>query len=181
MLWNSIVNHVGDIIDNLNIGGCLFADDIVVAIRGDDISRTCDTIQNALNQLSKWANEEGLKFNIGKCHSLLFVRDKNISLPSLKLNNQILNQKSSAKYLGVLMDEGLKWNDHFNQVVDKAKKDMIRINITLSKNIGPSPKLTHWVYTAVIHPKITYAAHVWCGKISNYKLEKSHVKSRDGH
>jgi ribonuclease HI len=172
MLWNSIVNRVGDILDNLNIGGCLFADDIVVAVRGDDISRTCDTIQNALNQLSKWANEEGLKFNIGKSHSLLFVRDKNISLPSLKLNNQILNQKSSAKYLGVLMDEGLKWNDHFNQVVEKAKKDMIRINITLSKNIGPSPKLTHWVYTAVIRPKITYAAHVWCGKISNYKLEK---------
>jgi hypothetical protein len=53
------------------------------------------------------------------------------------------------------MDEGLKWNDHFNQVVDKAKKDMMRINITLSKNIGPSPKLTHWVYTAVICPKIT--------------------------
>jgi hypothetical protein len=61
MLWNNIVNRVGDIIDNLNIGGCLFSDDIVVAVQGDDISRTCDTIQNALNQLSKWANEEGLK------------------------------------------------------------------------------------------------------------------------
>jgi hypothetical protein len=53
-----------------------------------------------------------------------------------------------------------------------AKKDMMRINTMLNKIIGPSPKLTHWVYTAVICPKITYAAHVWCGKISNYKLEK---------
>ncbi len=70
------------------------------------------------------------------------------------------------------MDEGLKWNEHFNQVVEKAKKDMTCISIMLSKVIGPSPKLTHWVYTAVICPKITYAAHVWCGKISNYKLEK---------
>jgi hypothetical protein len=70
------------------------------------------------------------------------------------------------------MDEGLKWNEHFNEVVEKAKKDMKCINIMLSKVMGPSPKLTHWVYTAVIRPKITYAAHVWCGKISNYKLEK---------
>jgi hypothetical protein len=120
-------------------------DNIIIAVRGYEINRTCDIIQNVLNQLSNWANEEGLKFNIGKSHSLLFARDKNISLPPLKLNNQTLSQKTSVKYLGVLMDEGLKWNEHFNQVVEKAKKDMTRINIMLSKVIGPSPKLTHWV------------------------------------
>ena len=49
---------------------------------------------------------------------------------------------------------------------------MVRINKALHKVIGPSPKLTHWIYTGIIRPKITYAAHVWCGKISNYILEK---------
>jgi len=70
------------------------------------------------------------------------------------------------------LDEGLKWHDHFNLVFDKAKREMMQINKALSKIIGPSPKLTHWLYTGVIRPKITYAAHVWCGRISNYKLEK---------
>ncbi len=150
MLWNCIVNCAGDILDNLNIGGCIFADDIVVAMRGNDINHTH-----------------------AKSHSMLFVKDKNISLPPIKLNDQIINQQFSIKYLGVLMDGGLKWNDHLNQVVDMAKKDMMPINTMLNKIIGPSPKLTHWVYTAVICPKITYAAHVWCGKISNCKLEKT--------
>jgi Reverse transcriptase (RNA-dependent DNA polymerase) len=170
MLWNCIVNCFGDIMDNLNIGGCIFADDIVVAMRGNDINHTHAVIQRTLNQSSTWANVEGLRFNIGKSHSMLSVKDKNFSLPPIKLNEQIINQLFSIKYLGVLMDGGLKWNDHLNQVVEMAKKDMMRINTMLNKILGP--KLTHWVYTAVIHPKITYAAHDWCSKISNYKLEK---------
>jgi hypothetical protein len=68
-------------------------DDIVIAVQGYEINWTCDIIQNVLNQLSNWANEEGLKFNIGKSHSLLFAQDKNISLPPLKLNHQTLTQK----------------------------------------------------------------------------------------
>ncbi len=64
MLCNCIVNCVGDIMDNLNIGSCVFADDIVVAMRGNDINHTHAIIQRTLNQLSIWVNEEGLRFNI---------------------------------------------------------------------------------------------------------------------
>ncbi len=42
----------------------------------------------------------------------------------------------------------------------------------IHKKFGPSPKLTHWIYTGIIGPKITYAAHVWCGGISNYIFNK---------
>ncbi len=49
---------------------------------------------------------------------------------------------------------------------------MVRINKALLKQHGPSPKLIHWIYTGVIRPKITYAAHIWCGSISNYIFDK---------
>jgi len=70
MLWNCVVNKVGEIMDNLNIGGCLFADDIVVAARGTDLGQTHAILQTAINQISNWATEEGLRFNVSKSHSM---------------------------------------------------------------------------------------------------------------
>jgi len=49
---------------------------------------------------------------------------------------------------------------------------MVSVSKALHKQHGPSPKLTHWVYTGVVRPKITYAAHIWCGNISNYHLDQ---------
>jgi len=173
MLWNCIVNKVGDIMDNFQIGGCIFADDIALTARGNDLNQTHAIIQQAINQISTWASEEGLRFNVSKSYTMVFnSRGNNIYIPDIKINNQNIKQNTRVKYLGVLLDEGLKWYDHLNQVFDRSKKEMMQINKALSKITGPSPKLTHWLYTGVIRPKITYAAHVWCGKISNYKLEK---------
>ncbi len=49
---------------------------------------------------------------------------------------------------------------------------MPSVSKSLHKKYGPSPKLTNWIYTGVVRPKITYAAHIWCGNISNYHLDK---------
>jgi len=57
-------------------------------------------------------------------------------------------------------------------VFNVPKRDIIVINKVLTKTQGPSPKLTHWIYTGIVRPKISYAAHIWCGGISNYILEK---------
>ncbi len=45
MLWNCIVDQVGDIMDRHNIGGCIFADDIVVAAKGNNLKHITTTIQ----------------------------------------------------------------------------------------------------------------------------------------
>jgi hypothetical protein len=92
--------------------------------------------------------------------------------PPLYLNNQIISYKTETTYLGVLLTDQLKWTSHFNRAFSKAKKDMVRISKALHKKFGPSPKLTHWIYTGIIRPKITYAAHIWCGGISNYIFDK---------
>jgi len=72
----------------------------------------------------------------------------------------------------VILNNRLRWTDHFNNVFKSAKRDITIINKALHKTIGPSPKLTHWIYTGIIRPKIAYATHIWCGAISNFVLEK---------
>ena len=40
----------------------------------------------------------------------------------LKINDQILEQVSTYKYHGVIIDETLHWSDHINNVKFKANK-----------------------------------------------------------
>jgi len=171
MLWNLVVDQVGSIMDRHNLGGCIFADDIILAASNQDLSAMTNIIQQALNDIQKWSQEEGLKFNTSKSHFMIFHGQNGQNI-NINLNNTNLIRQTSTKYLGVLLNEELKWTDHFNAVFAKAKNDMVIINKALHKITGPSPKLTHWIYTGIIRPKISYAAHIWCGKISNHLLEK---------
>jgi ribonuclease HI len=173
MLWNCLVNQIGNILDRYNLGGCIFADDITLAATGE-INHIASTIQNALDDINNWAKKEGLKFNVSKSHAILFKQRQKQSqlLPPIFLDNQLIAYKPNIRYLGVTLNDRLRWTDHLSRVFSEAKRDMIRINKALSKTIGPSPKLTHWIYTGIIRPKITYAAHIWCGRIFNHTLEK---------
>jgi len=173
MLWNCIVDQVGKIMDKHEMGGVIFADDIAFATSGVNINHIVDKTQNALKDIEAWAKEEGLKFNLGKSHSLLFQNNTiKYHLKPIILNGQNLNQMQSTKYLGVTLNNRLRWIDHFNTVFKAAKRDIIIINKALHKTLGPTPKLTHWIYTGIIRPKIAYATHIWCGAISNFVLEK---------
>jgi len=175
MLWNCIVDQIGLIMDKHNIGGCLFADDVVLAASSNNIQHTTSTIQRALTEIENWANEEGLRFNVSKSHAILFYNQLQRDPPQycpLYLNQKLLTYQNNTTYLGVLLTDQLKWTDHFNMVFHRAKRDMVTINKALLKTHGPSPKLVHWIYTGVIRPKITYAAHIWCGNISNYIFDR---------
>jgi ribonuclease HI len=175
MLWNCIADRVGSIMDKYDIGGSLFADDTVIAARGNNTYDITTTLQQAINEIAEWANEEGLTFNVSKSHAILFYGRNQRDPPQyqpLYLNNQVITYKTDTVYLGVKFTDQLKWTDHFKMVFDRAKRDMVQISKALQKKYGPSPKLTHWIYTGIIRPKITYAAHIWCGNISNYIFDK---------
>jgi ribonuclease HI len=175
MLWNCVINQVGSIMDKYNLGGCLFADDVVIAASNPSTQTATNKLQQALNEIVTWADEEGLSFNVSKSHAVLFYGQKQHDPPiyhPIYLKNQDIAYKNETMYLGVLITDQLSWSNHFNMVFNRAKKDMVMISKSLHKKYGPSPKLTHWIYTGIIRPKITYAAHLWCGNISNYTLDK---------
>jgi Reverse transcriptase (RNA-dependent DNA polymerase) len=138
MLWNCLVNQIGNILNRYNLGGCIFADDVTLAATGE-INRIASTIQNALDDINNWAKKEGLKFNVSKYHAILFKQRQKQSqlLLPIFLDNQLIAYKPNIRYLGVTLNDRLRWTDHLSRVFSKAKRDMIRINKALSKTIGP--------------------------------------------
>ncbi len=105
MLWNCVINQVGSIMDKYNLGGCLFADDVVIAASNPSTQTATNTLQQALNEIVAWADEEGLSFNVSKSHAVLFYGQKQHDPPiyhRIYLKNQDIAYKNETMYLGVL-------------------------------------------------------------------------------
>ena len=74
------------------------------------------------------------------------------------LHNQVLENVSSAKYLGVQITDDLDWGQHINEITSKATKTLG----FLCRNMAFAPRETKAAaYKTLIRPKLEYAAPVW--------------------
>ena len=84
----------------------------------------------------------------------------------LKLNDSEIKRVVKTKSLGVIVDQGLNWDEQFNQVKMKVScglKSLIKI-----KNIIPQSQLDH-VYRALVESDLRYANIIW-GSLPTSKL-----------
>lgn len=86
-------------------------------------------------------------------------RLSNLKLP--KLFNTDLRLTNEVKYLGVILDSKLLWNKHLDHKLQRASATFFQCSRMLGKTWGLSPKITSWLYTAIIRPTLTYGAIVW--------------------
>ena len=126
-------------------------------------------IQRIVDQLITWGNTMGLTFNPTKTVCVQFTRatDKTRKIPrnKLRINGTDIPFSLETRYLGVQIDYKLTWNLHFDIAVTKAKRYLCQLVGALSKYWGPQPTLEKWIFTAVVKPRITYAAIVWAHSI----------------
>jgi len=77
-----------------------------------------------LNQLYDWLTANKLSVNIEKTSYMTFItfpRDKD-NETLLCINNQVVDKVTSCRYLGVIIDDELKWIDQINHVYKKTYK-----------------------------------------------------------
>ncbi len=86
---------------------------------------------------------------IGTYHSI-------VEMPNLMIhiNNEPLKKVSIAKYLGMYVDDNLKWNEHINVMIPKISA---KIGILRSlRRIVPIDTLKLF-YNAIVLPHIDYS------------------------
>ena len=171
MLWNLVVDKIGHIIEQNEIQGTIFADDILLISKGRNHIEVTNKLQNALDQVRQWSMEQKLEINLQKTQTMCFTKNCNPPF-KLFLGNNPISQTHCTKYLGLTVTENLDWTHHYKNVQKIAKTQLITAIKAIGKNWGPSPKLTHWLYKAVIRPKISYAAHIWAHAIPNAIMDR---------
>jgi hypothetical protein len=65
-----------------------------------------------------------MAFHPDKCTVLTITNKKNHVKHNYLLHNYTLESVSSAKYLGITLQSGLKWTQHTNNIVANANKSL---------------------------------------------------------
>ena len=61
-----------------------------------------------------------MTFNTSKCEFLRITKKRNPILMQYYIQNDVIKEVKHAKYLGVITDHRISWNEHINYITSKA-------------------------------------------------------------
>ena len=111
-----------------------------------------------LDHVYRWLCLNKIVINAGKTKYVIFSYRDKIAIPPIKFGNDTLLQTSNCKFLGLYLDESLRFENHVNHIARKISKSMGILNKV--KKIFPSEILLT-LYFSLIHPYIMYALEFW--------------------
>jgi len=62
-----------------------------------------------------------MEFNPSNCEFLRITNKRNPVIHHYSINDTVMQQVACAKYLGVIIDEKLSWNEHILKITNKAR------------------------------------------------------------
>ena len=102
----------------------MFADDTNLFFSAKDIKSLFRFMNEELKRFQTWFNANKLSLNVSKTkysffHPLSFTDNIPLLLPKLKINNTCITRETTMKFLGVLLDENMTWQNHINCIEKK--------------------------------------------------------------
>jgi len=149
--------YINDLPRHVKSSVKLYADDVIL-YRVIDSDVDHEILQQDLVALSEWANIWQMTFNLAKCELLCITNKKNPSKYCYSLNGENVRGVPHTKYLGVILDEHLTFNEHIKKISFKAHQ----VKSFLQRNISSCPsKVKEACYKSMVRPVIEYASTVW--------------------
>ena len=137
----------------------LYADDTNIFIEGTEYHKVINTLNTELLKVSDWLNSNKLTINLKKTHYMVFHRSRiKTNSSNLVIQKETLEITRSTIFLGVIIDNKLKWTDHITYIKKKISKAIGIIHrartfldkITL-KNL----------YHSFVFPYLIYCTEIW--------------------
>ena len=159
ILFVIFINDLASSIDQCSYH--LYADDTVLYYSHKDPNIVQSILNAELQNLGVWMNRNQLKLNCQKTVSMLFGTRRMLSKHdnlTLQMKNIAIEKVNSTKYLGVCIDNELKWNIHVEHMCSK-----------IGKMVGFLGRLRYFVneeslkiiYKSIILPHFDYADAIW--------------------
>ena len=154
----------------------LYADDIQILISGDidKIQELLKKAENILISSKHFFNSNGLLLNENETKFIIFGSNQYLSrIPeqtSINFNNVILTVSQKVKNLGVVMDSGMTFNFHIDELQRKVNGTLIYLNRVWERFEQESRIM---VVQSLVLSVLNYCHSVWG---STNKTQMSRVK-----
>ncbi len=135
----------------------LFADDTTIYANSNNLNILYENVQNDLSSLDVWFKTNKLSLNVNKTNYMMFTNNHRPQLnhmnKTLTIGNEEIVKKKHVKFLGVTIDENLKWHEHITSAKNKISKTFYSIKMV--KHILPQ-NILKTLYETLIQPHLEY-------------------------
>ena len=108
-----------------------------------------------LHRISTWCDTWGFKISLEKTVAVVFSHRTHTNI-DLKINNHLVKIDNKAKFLGLVFDSKLNWNEHIKYLEEKCKKRLNLMRAVSGNTWGANKKSLLTIYRSLIRSVIDY-------------------------
>ena len=190
LLFLLYINDLTNSHPDLDTKFVLYADDTNIFISGPSKEKTFIKANMVLEKVSKYMKCNLLHINMSKCcfihfrptretdetcaRTRPFAHQNDISR-AIFINGMKIEKVSSAKFLGVVIDEKLNWDQHVQYLLKKLRSitgALCRIRKSIPNNLYLK------LYSALFESHLTYGISVWGVSLKDNENDKLFVTQK---
>ena len=156
----------------------MYADDANIILTGKNIVEINEQLMVIRDELEKWVGHNGLALNLKKTKYMIFSRQQTEKqLPSpFTLGNILIEHKTEARFLGVIIDDKLTWSSHIKALQAKMSR-YIGIMYKLKSLLPLKTRIQ--IYHSFVQSHINYCSLIW-GFSAKSNIEKLFCAQKKG-
>ena len=158
--------YINDLTNSCESKTILYADDLILLCSDVSTEKLKSKCEKSFLQLENWISSSRLTLNYSKMNCVLFSNLENLSNYDFCINipNGPLPNKSAVKYLGVIIDHRLTWEEHTRNV---QKLSTARGILSKLRHHAPQSVLLN-VYYSIVYPYLYNGVTSWGSAASKY-------------
>lgn len=151
----------------------LYADDTTLCATLNSSWNSIDItiLNNELSAVNTWLKLNKLSLNVLKTKAMVFhTAQRHVNYPDLFIDGHKIEFVSDFNFLGIVLNENLKWKSHIDMISNKISKTLGIMKKL--KNTLPESALLN-IYNALVLSYLNYGIIVWGIQTSKlFKLQK---------
>ena len=157
----------------------IFADDCSIWKSGKNLKHNAHALQEYFDKFRDWCNLWGFKISETKTTAIIFTRKRDQEKEiEIKIGNKQIKFEKEVKFLGVIFDQKLTWNQHTKYVIDKCKKRINLLRALSGTDWGANKKTLVMLYRTLIRSIIDYGCIAYDSATTSVKKQLNQIQSK---
>ena len=181
-LWNVVHNGVISRLSPLYPGVTCYADDTLVVVGADCKITLQAECTLCISRVTSMVAVNGLELNQNKTEILAFVdspsqlqihQPEKHGWPRVKFLGREMKVLRSIRYLGVMVDNNLRWDVHIKAALSRCSAALLPLNSLCRRTFGYSNSARNVMIQGAVHTHLLYCSTIWYHRLESAPIRRA--------